>query len=114
MLQVKYYGAETFEVGRYDNAIVDYQKAEFKSSASLCLLNTMQGVIINLGFLAGTMLCAYYVSKGKDGMTVGDFVLFATYILQLYMPLNFFGTYYRFVYFHSEDQLILNLCPCMI
>lgn len=26
---------------------------------------------------------------------VGDFVLFGTYILQLYMPLNWFGTYYR-------------------
>lgn len=26
---------------------------------------------------------------------VGDFVLFGTYIIQLYMPLNWFGTYYR-------------------
>ena len=27
----------------------------------------------------------------------GDFVLFITYVLQLYQPLNWFGTYYRFV-----------------
>lgn len=26
---------------------------------------------------------------------VGDFVLFGTYIIQLYTPLNWFGTYYR-------------------
>jgi len=28
-------------------------------------------------------------------VTVGDFVLFCTYLVQLYGPLNFFGTYYR-------------------
>ena len=28
---------------------------------------------------------------------MGDFVLFATYIIQLYAPLNFFGTYYRMI-----------------
>lgn len=26
---------------------------------------------------------------------VGDYVLFGTYIIQLYTPLNWFGTYYR-------------------
>lgn len=30
-------------------------------------------------------------------LSVGDFVLFATYIIQLYAPLNFFGTYYRLI-----------------
>ena len=30
-------------------------------------------------------------------LTVGDFVLFATYVVQLYVPLNFFGTYYRLI-----------------
>lgn len=28
-------------------------------------------------------------------LQVGDFVLFGTYIIQLYTPLNWFGTYYR-------------------
>ena len=28
-------------------------------------------------------------------VTVGDFVLFCTYLVQLYGPLNWFGTYYR-------------------
>lgn len=35
-----------------------------------------------------------YVASEK-GLTVGDYVLFSTYIVQLYAPLNWFGTYYR-------------------
>ena len=30
-------------------------------------------------------------------LDVGDFVLYCTYIIQLYSPLNFFGTYYRMI-----------------
>lgn len=30
-------------------------------------------------------------------LDVGDFVLYITYIIQLYSPLNFFGTYYRLI-----------------
>ena len=44
---------------------------------------------------SGALLCAYCVTQGV--LTVGDFVLFCTYILQLYAPLNFFGTYYRMI-----------------
>ena len=28
---------------------------------------------------------------------VGDYVLFGTYIIQLYTPLGYFGTYYRMI-----------------
>lgn len=117
------------------------QDLEWKSTASLVLLNQTQNLVIGLGLLAGSLLCAYFVSEQKlqvresrwgqgrgargpclgpqvpawevgevtaDGRAscdsvllllgspqVGDFVLFGTYIIQLYMPLNWFGTYYR-------------------
>ncbi|CDS39599.2 ATP binding cassette sub family B [Echinococcus multilocularis] len=90
---VKYYNAEAFEVERYDQAIVEYQRASWTNQTSLSFLNVTQSAIITAGLLAGTMLCARDVVIGA--LTVGDFVLFCTYILQLYMPLNFFGTYYR-------------------
>lgn len=67
--------------------------AEWKGTASLNLLNTAQNITITIGVLAGTLLCAHYVVDGK--LTAGDYVLFSTYIVQLYTPLNFFGTYYR-------------------
>lgn len=54
----------------------------------------MQNIIITVGLLAGSLLCAWMVFN-KDQLTVGDYVLFASYIIQLYVPLNWFGTYYR-------------------
>ncbi|KAJ8255193.1 hypothetical protein GJAV_G00202070 [Gymnothorax javanicus] len=92
---VKYYNAENYEVNRFQDAILKYQVAEWKTSASLALLNQTQNLIIGLGLLAGSLLCAYFVSENK--FRVGDYVLFGTYIIQLYTPLNWFGTYYRMI-----------------
>ncbi len=92
---VKYYGAENYEVDRFRTAILSYQTAEWKSLASLNILNSGQNIIISIGLLVGAALCAYRVKQGD--LTVGDFVLYCTYIIQLYSPLNFFGTYYRMI-----------------
>lgn len=92
---VKYYNAEDYEVGRFEEAILKYQSLEWLTNASLALLNQTQNLIIGSGLLAGSLLCAYFVSEGK--FQVGDYVLFGTYIIQLYTPLNWFGTYYRVI-----------------
>ncbi|KAL5012194.1 hypothetical protein ScPMuIL_010745 [Solemya velum] len=96
---VKYYGASEYEGKRYYEAILRYQAAEWKSTASLNLLNSGQNVVITLGLFAGSMLCAWSVIHGLDTLhlTVGDYVLFGTYIIQLYGPLNWLGTYYRMI-----------------
>nr|KAF6495738.1 hypothetical protein HJG63_010130 [Rousettus aegyptiacus] len=99
---VKYYNAEGYEVERYQEAIIKYQGLEWKSNASLVLLNQTQNLVIGLGLLAGSLLCAYFVSEQK--LQVGDFVLFGTYIIQLYMPLNWFGTYYRMIQTNFIDM----------
>lgn len=92
---VKYYNAEGFEVHRYDNAIVEYQKADYKNSVSLNVLNLAQNAVITSGLLAGCLLFAFEVSRGN--LTAGDFVSFNVYMMQLYTPLHFFGTYYRMI-----------------
>ncbi|KAI8822059.1 P-loop containing nucleoside triphosphate hydrolase protein [Fimicolochytrium jonesii] len=92
---VKYYNNEQLEVKAYDEAIRKYQDADYKSSASLNILNSAQNVVITLGLLSGLLMCAKRVSDGQ--LTVGDFVAFLTYLLQLYQPLNWFGTYYRVI-----------------
>lgn len=91
---VKYYGAEKYEVEAYREAILDYQKEEFNSIVTLNMLNTVQNIIICGGLLAGSLLCAYLVAD-LSTLTPGQYVLFATYIIQLYVPLNWFGTFYR-------------------
>ncbi|KAI2668783.1 ATP-binding cassette sub-family B member 6 [Labeo rohita] len=62
---VKYYNAESYEVGRFEDAILKYQVSEWKTNASLALLNQTQNLIIGLGLLSGSLLCAYFVTEGK-------------------------------------------------
>lgn len=105
---VKYYNAENYEVSRFEDAILKYQASEWKTQASLALLNQTQNIIIGSGLLAGSLLCAYFVTEGK--FQIGDFVLFGTYIIQLYTPLNWFGTYYRMIqrsFIDMEDMFKL-------
>ncbi|XP_060645803.1 ATP-binding cassette sub-family B member 6 [Drosophila nasuta] len=100
---VKYYGAETYEVDCYRDAILKYQKEEFLSMLTLNMLNTAQNIILCLGLLAGSLLCVYLVVHHQT-LTVGDFVLFSTYLMDLYMPLNWFGTYYRAIQKNFVDM----------
>ncbi|PAV86039.1 hypothetical protein WR25_26519 [Diploscapter pachys] len=93
---VKYYGNEEYEVNRFRKAIESYQLAEWRSNASLAILNSLQNGIIGIGLAAGSLLAAYLITIDQK-LTIGDYVLFTTYILQLYSPLNFFGTVYRVI-----------------
>lgn len=92
---VKYYANEQYESERYSESILSYQKDEWKVTASLCLLNFVQLLIINVALLIGSLLCVKMVVY-NEGLTVGDYILFTSYLLQLYAPLNYFGTYYRY------------------
>jgi len=60
-----------------------------------------QCIVINVGLLAGSLYSGYLVSTGEE--TVGDYVLFGTYILQLMVPLNYLGSLYRF----GQDKKII-------
>lgn len=90
---VKYFNNEDHESRRYDNALRGYETAAVKSQESLSKLNIGQGAIIAVGLVLNMLLAANGVKNGN--MTVGDFVLVNTYLLQLYMPLNFLGFVYR-------------------
>jgi len=92
---VKYFSMEAWEVDRYKDTIVKYQTEEWKSSASLILLNILQSFVMNGGFMGIGLYCAYLVSEKE--LTVGDFVLLGTYFQQLMGPLNWLGTLYRVI-----------------
>jgi ABC-type transport system involved in Fe-S cluster assembly fused permease/ATPase subunit len=90
---VKYFANEAHEAERYDRALRAYERAAVRSETTLAVLNVGQGAIIAAGLIGVMILAARGVAAGA--MTVGDFVLVNTYLLQLYTPLNFLGVVYR-------------------
>ncbi len=90
---VKYFGNEAHEARRFDTALQAYETAAVKSKVSLSLLNIGQGAIIAAGLIVLMVMAASGVVAGT--MTVGDFVLVNSYLIQLFMPLNFLGFVYR-------------------
>jgi ATP-binding cassette subfamily B protein len=90
---VKYFGNEGHEARRYDRSLARYEKALIRSEITLSFLNVGQGAIIALGLAAIMLMAGQGVVAGR--MTVGDFVLVNTYLIQLYIPLNFLGYVYR-------------------
>ncbi|HLF58345.1 MAG TPA: ABC transporter ATP-binding protein/permease [Alphaproteobacteria bacterium] len=90
---VKYFGNEDHEARRFDASMQRYESAAIKSKTSLSLLNIGQGAIIAGGLTAVMIMAGQGVVKGT--MTIGDFVLVNSYLVQLYLPLNFLGFVYR-------------------
>lgn len=90
---VKYFSNETHEEERYDRSMRSYEDAAVKSRTSLSLVNVGQGGIIAVGLMVVMALAGGDIAAGKA--TVGDFVMVNTYLIQLYMPLNFLGFVYR-------------------
>jgi len=90
---VKYFGNEDHEAKRYDSALVRYEEAAVKSKTSLSLLNIGQAAVISVGLVIIMAMAGYGVVGGT--MTIGDFVLVNSYLIQLFLPLNFLGFVYR-------------------
>ena len=90
---VKYFNAEDAEAARYDAAMADYEVMAVRSRTSLSVVNIGQGTIIAFGLMAVMAMAGADIQKGN--LTVGDFVAVNTYLLQLYLPLNFLGWVYR-------------------
>jgi ATP-binding cassette subfamily B protein len=90
---VKYFGNEGHEARRFDQALAAYEAAAIKSKVTLSLLNVGQGMIIAAGLIALMLMAGRSVAAGA--MTLGDFVMVNSYLIQLYLPLNFLGFVYR-------------------
>ncbi|KAF8894942.1 hypothetical protein CPB84DRAFT_1816097 [Gymnopilus junonius] len=93
---VKYFGGEEHEGQRYSEAIRDYQALEYKVIMSLNLLNLVQNFIITSGLLVGSIMVAYDITSSRERQA-SKFVIFITYLAQLYGPLNQLGYIYRSV-----------------
>lgn len=90
---VKYFGNESYEAGRYNEALADYQQAAVKSQTSLALLNFGQSMVINIGLVAALWVTASGVAEGQYG--IGEITGVSLIMMQLYQPLNILGFAYR-------------------
>lgn len=90
---VKYFTNETYEADLYDKELASWENAKRRSRLSLFVLNGGQALIVAASMTCMLWLAARGVASGV--MTLGDFVLVNTFMMQLFIPLNFLGFVYR-------------------
>lgn len=90
---VKYFSNEKMEAARFDKAMEGYERSAIRIWTSLGFLNFGQAVIFYGGFLVISVMAVLGVMDGT--LTLGDFVLLNTFLMQIYRPLNFIGFVYR-------------------
>jgi ATP-binding cassette subfamily B protein len=105
---VKYFNAEDHEQRRFSVALKEYKTANVTVARTLVGLNMSQACCIAAG-LAATLLMAYKAIVEKT-LKVSDFIIFNTYIFQIYYPLGFLGTFWRFIRQSWTDvELVLDI-----
>ncbi|WP_055048452.1 ABCB family ABC transporter ATP-binding protein/permease [Devosia sp. A16] len=90
---VKYFANEKMEAQRFDASMEKYERSAIRIWTSLGFLNFGQAVI----FYSGTVIILIMAVLGvmNRTLTLGDFVLLNTFLMQIYRPLNFIGFVYR-------------------
>ncbi len=90
---VKYFGNEGREAARFDSSMASYEKSAIRTWVSLAWLNFGQITIFTVGMALCMALSAKAVMDGTQ--SVGDFVMINALLMQLFIPLNFFGFMHR-------------------
>ncbi|MBH1978999.1 MULTISPECIES: ABC transporter ATP-binding protein/permease [unclassified Simplicispira] len=90
---VKYFNNEEFEARRYDESLEGLRRVRLKSQSTLSMLNSGQQAIIATALVAMLWRATQGVADGR--MTLGDLVMVNAFMIQIYIPLNFFGVIYR-------------------
>jgi ABC-type transport system involved in Fe-S cluster assembly fused permease/ATPase subunit len=90
---VKYFTNEDYETSRFDLIQSHFEKSAILYQSTLAVLNGGQGIIIAIGTTLIMILAA--VGVVDQTLTVGDFVLVNSYLLQAFIPLGALGYAYR-------------------
>ena len=100
---VKHFNNEKMEADRFESAMEGYEKSSIKVLTSLSILNFGQTLIFTIGLTVCMVMSGMDVMSGTQ--TIGDFVMINALLMQLAIPLNFFGFIYREV---SQGLVDLN------
>ena len=90
---VKYFNNEEHEYKRLLESLGQYESEAIKNQYSLTFLNIAQTLVIMTGITIMLVMSAFDIRASN--LSIGGFVVINAYMLQLYQPLNFFGTVYR-------------------
>jgi len=90
---VKYFANEKMEAARFDKSMERYERSAIRIWTSLGFLNFGQAFIFYAGTVVILVMAGLGVMNGQ--LTLGDFVLLNTFLMQVYRPLNFIGFVYR-------------------
>ena len=99
---VKYFNNEDFERRRYTGTLREWEDVAVKSQATMSLLNFGQSCIIALGITLIMIGAARGVAL--EELSIGDFVLINTMMLQLFLPLSTLGIIYRALRYALVDM----------
>ena len=97
---VKYFNNEKYESIGYDKTLEKYETFAIKNAISLNFLNIGQSLIISISIIGMMILAVFQIKSGL--MSIGDFIIVNTYLIQLAVPLNFIG----FVYWQIKQSLV--------
>ena len=92
---VKYFGNESYEAHRYNDALVRYMQSAVKSQTTLGILNGGQLAVRVICQVAILILAVQDYIAGD--LTTGEVVMLNTFMLQLFIPLGFLGSSYRMI-----------------
>jgi len=90
---VKYFTNEEYEARHFDEGLATLEAAKRKNRLSLFALNGGQALIVTAAMTMMLLLAARGVAD--ESMTLGDFVLVNSFMMQIFIPLNFLGFVYR-------------------
>ena len=90
---VKYFANERMEAERFDQTMARYERSAIRIWSSLGVLNFGQALIFYSGMVIIGVMAVLGVMNRT--LTLGDFVLLNTFLMQIYRPLNMIGFVYR-------------------
>jgi len=102
---VKEYVNEEYEKERYAATMRKFQKKEMGFIITGVSIDLVQTLVLMAGYGSCCVLCILMVEH-LSGLTVGDYVLMSTYILQIFHPLSSIGLYYRWVFVQISVFLV--------
>ncbi len=90
---VKYFGREQLEFSQYKKHLEDFCDQSINSQKASSIISIGQQIIVSVGLT----LVIWRTSLGivNHTMSIGDMVLINSLMIQVYIPLSYFGNFYK-------------------